>query len=92
MSEFKALQAEKKEQRVARGGRCRMCNQILELPKKKLVDFYDAMVDDDIGNETIVRVVGNWGVTTSITTIADHRKGRKGLAPHMATIKKAAGL
>lgn len=90
MSEFMTAQAEKKKQKEARCGRCVLCAQILELPKKKIADFYEAMVEDSIDNETIVRVVTGWGVKTSKTTVSDHRKGRRGLAAHMASIKKAA--
>lgn len=90
MSEFKALQAEKKTQRAERCGKCMLCAQVLELPKKKLADFYEAMLTKSITNEVILDVLKGWDVKTSVTTITNHRNGRNGLAKHMAAIKKAA--
>jgi hypothetical protein len=61
-------------------------------PKARIKDFYEAMLDANIENPTIVKVLETWGVSSSITTIQNHRHGVKGYGAHMDQIKKAAGL
>lgn len=90
MSEFKKAVEEKRTQKANNGGRCALCQGVLGLPKKKIADFYEAMLDTNIDAPTILEVLAKWKVHTSLTTINNHRAGRKGLSSHMAVLKKAA--
>lgn len=92
MSEFKNLQTQRADDSMLNGGKCKLCSSVMKLDKSKIKDFYEALIDRDITNATIVEVLGIWNITTSISTISIHRNGRHGHARHMAMLKKAAGL
>jgi len=91
MSDFKKQQDEKERTRTASGGKCQFCVQVLALPPKKIKDLYDAFLDKAIDQATIYRVLTEWGILTSKTTINLHHNGSKGYASHLLAIKKAAG-
>jgi hypothetical protein len=90
MNEFKKLQHEKAIER--RKTKCLLCSGIISQPKARVKDFYEAMLDGNIGAPVICEVLEKWGIAASITTIQNHRRGQKGYGPHMDEIKKAAGL
>ena len=91
MNEFKKKQAEIIAEKVEAGGRCVLCSGLLALPPKKIADFYEAMLDKDIEAPTILEVLKTWKIKSSLTTINNHRAGRKGFARHMAILKEKAG-
>ena len=90
MSEFKSKQKARKEKSALEVGKCKLCGAILRLEKSKIVDFYEAMIDKSIQNITIVEVLGNWDISTSISTISSHRNAFRGDPRHLLAIKKAA--
>jgi len=90
MSEFKKLQEKTANDLTMTGGRCKLCSSVLKLEKSKIKDFYDALIDRSIKNATIVEVLGNWNILTSISTISTHRNGGHGHAQHMETLRKAS--
>ena len=91
MSEFKKVQDERKTTKQETGGKCNLCTHVLTQPKKRIVDFYEAMIDRTIENQTIKSVLTSWGISSSETVITNHRNGRNGYAMHMANLRKAAG-
>ena len=90
MSEFKELQQKNANDHTVSGGRCRLCTSVLKLEKSKRKDFYEALLDRTITNATIVEVLGNWDIMTSISTVSIHRTGGHGHAQHIETLRKAA--
>jgi hypothetical protein len=91
MSEFKQLEEDRKRKRIDEGGRCKFCIQILALPKPKIVDFYNAMLDtDNITSQTITDVLRSWNIDVSKTGVDNHRRGYESYGTHMVTIKKVA--
>ncbi len=89
MSEFKEYQKDVKVKRLETGGRCVLCSQVHKLTKERIRDYYKAMLDTTIEIPTIVAVLRKWEVSTSPTTISNHRTGKLGLGTHMEIIKKA---
>lgn len=90
MNEFQKLQSERLAQ--YRKKKCSTCAGVLALPKKKIKEFYEAMLDNTVTAPVISQVLENWGITASVTAITNHRRGKDGYATHMDQIKKAAGL
>lgn len=90
MNEFKKLQSEKLLQH--RKKKCVMCAGVLAQPKTRVKSFYEAMLDINISAPVISEVLNSWGVSASVTSVHNHRRGVKGYAAHLDEIKKAAGL
>ena len=88
MSEFKKHQEKNANDRTMTGSRCKLCMSVLKLEKSKIKDFYDALIDRSIMNVTIVEVLANWDIVTSISTISTHRNG--GYAQHIEALRKAS--
>lgn len=91
MNAFKNHQVKKESGKVATGGRCQFCVQILKLKKAQKAELYEAMLDKSIQTLTIVDVLESWDIRVGNTTVHDHRHGLKGFAPHMARLKEVAG-
>lgn len=90
MNEFEKLQHKKLiEQRQKK---CVTCSGVLGLPKTKIKQFYEALLDHSISAPVISEVLNDWGIASSTSTILNHRHGRDSYAAHMAVIKKAAGI
>jgi hypothetical protein len=90
MSEFKELQQKNANDLTVNGGRCKLCSSVLKLEKSKIKDFYEALIDRTITHATIVEVLGNWDIKTSMSTMSYHRTGGYGHAQHIETLRKAA--
>lgn len=89
MSEFRARQESTANNLSMKGGRCKLCSAILNLDVSKIRDFYEALMDRSITNATIVEVLDNWEIPTSISTISIHRTGRENHARHIEILRKA---
>jgi len=90
MNEFEKLQHQKLIEQQQK--KCVTCAGILNLPKPKIKQVYEAFLDHSISGPVISDVLNSWGIAASTSTIQNHRRGRDSYAAHMAKIKKAAGI
>lgn len=88
MSSFVEAQKAITDDRKLTSKKCLFCSGAKSLKPKQLSDLYEAMLDRSIEHATILKVLASWGVTTSLTTIVNHRSGAQGYWEHMANLKK----
>ena len=56
-SEFKKRQHEVTQARIEKKAQCNFCDRMLEVPTKKLVDFYEAMMDTSIETQPFLALL-----------------------------------
>ena len=88
MNEFTKRQQDKDISRRDSGGKCKLCTGALTLPKTKLRDLYNALIDRKIETVVILDVLDSWGIETSKTAIINHRNGKHGTASHMEMLRE----
>jgi hypothetical protein len=88
MSAFVEAQKTITDDRKLTSKKCLFCSGAKSLKPKQLTDLYEAMLNKSIEHATILKVLASWGVTTSMTTITNHRSGAQGYWEHMANLKK----
>jgi len=71
---FKKLNDRKISERL--GSKCLLCKQVHALPKQKVRQYRNALIDRSIMSGVIVDVLADWGVKTSETTVTNHRNNR----------------